>query len=750
VAAGLAGPGMAGSAPGRAAGAHPPRPPRRSGRGAAGLAGIAAACYLALACLAFWPVPPLDSSHLPSCACGDPEQQAWFLAWFPFALTHGLNPFYTYYLHVPAGANIAIDTSMPLLGVLGAPVTLAAGPVVTYNLLLRLGLAASGFSMYAVLRRYTTWWPAAFAGGAVFAFSPYLVGQARRHLFLVFLPLVPLFIPLIDDWLVRARRTPLRAGLAAGLAAGLQYLISPEILLASALFCGVGLLFLGLTHRDLVRPRLRSFARGLPAAVLAFGVLAGYPVWMLLAGPGRPAGPLHDLADLTRYHGSLLAPFLPTSNELISPAPLAAAGNLLVAASKTENGFYLGVPLVLLLCYLAVRCRRMPLVAVSTVVAAVAFVLSLGPKLTAGRQVLISPMPFALFAHLPLLQNLEAARFSLFIQLAAAIVLAAGLDRVRSEGWRAREPARPARTGAVAAVGLAALVPLIPSLPFPSAPARVPEFFTSRAVRLLPAGAVALTFPYDRAPHNGPMLWQAVSGLRFKIIGGDAFVPGPGGRSTWQPPPPGGRLVSAVLLPGTRYSRRPPPTGPRAVAALRRLCARLRVGVVLVDRSAVYGSSVAGIVRRALQAAPKAAGRLDVWTNVQRDLRRVSLPDLNRVRWGWPGREQSGGKAGGRRVAGRHAGPGTAGPGRAHPGQPGHPGGHAGGARAAGVLPVHPPGVPARGQRVRRRALLWQRGPAGPRRAALPGLRDGAATRDRAADEPGRAADRRPHRLGAG
>src|SRR5215469_14146942 len=210
----------------------------------------AGAVYFVLACLAYWPATPLDGSRLAGCACGDPEQQTWFLAWTSYALTHGHSPFLTSYLHAPVGANLAIDTSMPLLGVLGMPVTLLAGPIATFNLLLRLGMAASGASMFGVLRRYVSWWPAAFLGGLLFAFSPYLADQAVRHLFLSFVPLVPLFIPLLDDWLVSRTRTPLRSGLLIGLVAALQYLISPEIVLTSALMAAVGLAFLALRYRD--------------------------------------------------------------------------------------------------------------------------------------------------------------------------------------------------------------------------------------------------------------------------------------------------------------------------------------------------------------------------------------------------------------------------------------------------------------------------------------------------------------------
>ena len=47
--------------------------------------------------------------------------------------------------------------------------------------------------------------------------------------------------------------------------------------------------------------------------------------------------------------------------------------------------------------------------------------------------------------RLPVVQNLEAARFSLFIQLAAAIILAVGLDRVRAGGWLPSAAARSDR-----------------------------------------------------------------------------------------------------------------------------------------------------------------------------------------------------------------------------------------------------------------------------------------------------------------
>jgi hypothetical protein len=581
-------------------------------------AGAAGAVFFVLACLLYWPTALLGSGRLPGCACGDPEQQTWFLAWMSHALTHGLNPFFTDYLNAPRGANLAIDTAMPLLGVLGMPLTLLAGPAATFNLLLRLGLAASGASMFGVLRRYTSWWPAAFGGGLLFAFSPYLAGQAVRHVFLSFVPLVPLFIPLLDDWLVSRSRPPFRSGMLLGLVAALQYLISPEILLTSALMAGAGLGWLAIRNPRAVPGRAAVLARGLVTAVPVFLLIAGYAVWLLIAGPRRPAVPVHILSGgLSRYHADLLSPLLPTSRQLFAPGALAAAGDRLPAGGTIENGFYLGLPLLALLCFFVVRYRRVPLVVTAAVIGLAAFVLGLGSRLTVDGRASGVRLPFTAFTHLPILQNLEPARLSLYVQLAAAVILAVGLDRARAAGTTAPGWVWPAL---VAAAGLAVLLPLVPGVPIRTYPVRIPGFFTSREVRQVPPGALALTFPYELAPRNDGMMWQIASGMRFRLLGGDVFVPGPRERTTWHPVPQGPPVLRAVLEAGQYPGTPPPPVTAAAAAAIRDLCARAGVSVVLVDRKTPYGRAFDRLVHQALRVPGRVEGQMSVWLNVQRDL----------------------------------------------------------------------------------------------------------------------------------
>ena len=88
---------------------------------------------------------------------------------------------------------------MPLLGVLGAPVTLACGAFGTTTLLFTLAFPVSALSAYALISRWVRWRPAAFAGGLLYGFSPYLVAQGGSHLNQVFVPLPPLIFLVLDE-----------------------------------------------------------------------------------------------------------------------------------------------------------------------------------------------------------------------------------------------------------------------------------------------------------------------------------------------------------------------------------------------------------------------------------------------------------------------------------------------------------------------------------------------------------------------
>ena len=168
--------------------------------------------YAILVVLAYLPVGPLDTRQLPTAGGGnpagsDPYQMVWFLAWVPYALSHGVALFHTNFLDYPTGINLADNTTVPLLGVLGWPITATLGPVATFNFLVRLAFVLSAGSMCFVLRRWCSTWWAPFLGGLLYAFGPYASSQAL-HLDLMFIPIPPLLLLCMDELVRRQKIRP--------------------------------------------------------------------------------------------------------------------------------------------------------------------------------------------------------------------------------------------------------------------------------------------------------------------------------------------------------------------------------------------------------------------------------------------------------------------------------------------------------------------------------------------------------------
>ncbi len=92
----------------------------------------AALAYAALSAVIWWHVLPHPTT-VTTCDCGDSALTLWVIKWPAYALSHGLNPFYSDKLLVPVGINMAPNSLG--LGVLAAPVTWLWGPVASLNLI---------------------------------------------------------------------------------------------------------------------------------------------------------------------------------------------------------------------------------------------------------------------------------------------------------------------------------------------------------------------------------------------------------------------------------------------------------------------------------------------------------------------------------------------------------------------------------------------------------------------------------------
>jgi len=446
----------------------------------------------------------------------------WFLTWTPYALGHLHNPLFSTSGNYPYGVNLMANTSTLPLGILVAPVTLLVGPVASFNVLGTLALVTSAGAAYALVRRFTQWRPAAFAGGLLYGFSPYMVAQGIGHLNLVFVPLPPLILLILYDLVVRQRGRPLFWGTLLGILVVVQFFISSEILLGTIVIGVAGVILAALFRRGEIPDHLPYALRALASAAVVAAVFLAYPVWFLFAGPGHIVGPIQSAPQA--YRADLLGPIVPDSLQHFAPASLARTGNRF-AGNGSENGSYLGLPLVVLILASVVVLWRNTVVRVAGILCALAFLLSLGSRLVVDNHVTGFPMPEGIFDKLPLFKNALPVRFSLYVALCGAVILGIAIERIRNAPrWRKR-----ALSVAVpAAVSIVAFLPLVPAWPYLMQPTGVPTYFTSNAVDAIPTDSVALVYPFPDADFANPENWQASSFLRFKMPGGRFIVPQPG------------------------------------------------------------------------------------------------------------------------------------------------------------------------------------------------------------------------------
>jgi hypothetical protein len=594
----------------------------------------AAVVYTGVAVFAYHQSLFAPTNSLVGCVCGDQAQEVWFLRWPLYAVTHGHNPFFTNWMDFPQGVNLAINTTAPLLAILSAPLQLTIGSVATYDVLMVVAFAGSALAMCLALRRWVRSWGAAFAGGLLYGFSPYMMGQGIGHLFLVAAFIPPIVLVVLHEIVVVQRHPAWLDGLGLGLLLVAQYYISPEVLGMTVIVAACGLALVALARPHEVPSHVRHVAKTALFTALVGAAALAYPVWVTLAGPQHVVGPPHPLAGLALYPGDLLGPVLPTSRQLLAPAVATVHGDALAGTNSSENGMYLGIPLIAVLAVCAWVFRRSRTLLFFVAMTVVCFVLALGSHLTVDTRRTGVPLPYVVVSHIPFLQDILAIRFSLFLQLFAAASLAVGIDlvaaRLRAPRDDARSAARWTAPVATAVLALVALVPLVPHLTYPTASTGEPAFYQSPAADRIPTGSTVLAYPYPLVPDGEwNLVYQVDTDMRFKLIGGDAFVPGPGGRSVTVPtavhPAVVERIFTDAYTPTVAHeilqtTTATPPVDRSTVAALRAFLARYRVSSVLVDDLGAHPATVVRYVTRAL-GPPTRVGGVWGWFGVQRLLR---------------------------------------------------------------------------------------------------------------------------------
>src|SRR5207302_4937100 len=95
------------------------------------------------------------------------------------------------------GFNLTWSTAMPGPSIVLAPVTLAFGPAVTWNVIQLASPALSSWTAFLLCRHVTgKRWPS-LVGGYIFGFSPYVLVHLTGGPYLALVALLPVFVLLV-------------------------------------------------------------------------------------------------------------------------------------------------------------------------------------------------------------------------------------------------------------------------------------------------------------------------------------------------------------------------------------------------------------------------------------------------------------------------------------------------------------------------------------------------------------------------
>ncbi|MEW1725093.1 dolichyl-phosphate beta-glucosyltransferase [Streptomyces sp. NPDC093109] len=478
----------------------------------------------------------LDHTYLAD-AGSDQNQWEWFFAVTADNITHLRNPLFTTYQNFPDGVNLMANTVMLGLSVPLTPITLGLGPVVTWALVLTLGLAATAVAWYWLFARRLTrnrW--AAAVGAALAAFAPPMISHANAHPNFLVLFMLPVIIDRTlrlcdrdeagDRDPDRKRRTVRRNGILLGLFAAYQVFLGEEPLLIAVMGTLLFVVGYAVVRRGAARAALGPLLRGVGWGLLVCLPLVAFPLGWQFFGPQSYHSVLHgDNA------GNSPLSFLEFSGRALF-GDEATADRL--AMNRTEQNAFYGWPLISLTLGIVVWLWRLAVVRALAFTAVAAALLSLGPKIRIPYTDVVVPGPWRLLADQPLFESVIESRVAMICAPALGALLAIAVDRMlelRTSGAAAEDVAdltvaeafqryvlRYGQPVIALSVVALALLPIVPTaLPVRERSA-IPEFITQGMYRPYTAkGETVVPVPLPDPGSAEALHWQSATGFGFSV-----------------------------------------------------------------------------------------------------------------------------------------------------------------------------------------------------------------------------------------
>ncbi len=504
---------------------------------------LAFAAYLAVLVLVY--ARPLIG-HLNTPNLGqywtDPNFYTWAMQWWPWAVSHGVNPLFSSQIGAPHGFNLAWASTTPSVGLLMWPVTAAFGVLVSYNVMLLLVPPVSALACFIVARRLTGRFWASLLAGAVYGLSPYeLVHSWQGQPNLTVIALFPLMVYLVLRWRDRTLRAAWFVVWMA-LAMAVEFYTFNESFFEMTLVLAGGLV-IGFAVAG--RAAWRTVARlaGLTAIAYAAAIVAAAP-YLYYALKHEPTTFARQDLEFSLH---LVRLVLPWPDKLLGVNALADYSSRVGRAGVDD---YVGLPLLAVLLGLAVFAWRSKVTRLLVAGFALVIALAAGPNLVFSNTNDVA-LPWGGLWSLPIARSAEPSRFIVFGLLALAIALALWLAPPAQGDPAQGDPApgepapgepaqgKPTRgrllRGARWALGLLAVAAILIDAPTarqavnpiadgyqPPAAAKpanqLPPFITAGLYRrYLHPGEIVVVVTHRG---NAGMLFQAAADFYFRIAGG--------------------------------------------------------------------------------------------------------------------------------------------------------------------------------------------------------------------------------------
>lgn len=373
------------------------------------------AAYLLSAILSTYPLI-LKLGHFLPGQPGDAYSYIWNIWIFYYQLLNAQNPFYTYMVMFPIGANLYFNTYAPLISILGL--------LFHNNLSLYLGtliiisISISSFFMYLLSFKITKNKIASFVGGLIYGMSPIIQSfiQSQHYYFLFASPFFPLGVLFLINFFEKRRLKFLYQTL------GLFWVILLIDYYSSVLYALLILLFIGINEKEKIKNVSKYITIGFISIIVPFIMLFTFD---------------KNFKEFTNFNQefntsnscntNLFDFIIPSKDNVI----LKDLSLKIRDVSKTEinydtPSYYLGWGILVLAILSAIINRKSKFVISFVIIFIFFLIISLGTNIKVGDITILSGKitPFYYFIQVPILGLLDCTiRFPIIMQICIAALI---------------------------------------------------------------------------------------------------------------------------------------------------------------------------------------------------------------------------------------------------------------------------------------------------------------------------------------